>query len=105
MRSVRLSEWFHCGTIRFFFVQGKCPRRRALTYVTLHGTTEGKTAIAIAHQDNSIARLDCIIFLDQGRILEDGSHFEILERNGLYAPYYNRQSGEFIDTETPEAAE
>ena len=66
---------------------------------------EGTTAIAIAHQVNAIARLDCIIFLDQGHILEDRNHFEPLVRNGLYARFWYRNSGGFIDTEKHEAAE
>ena len=52
----------------------------------------------------TIARHDRIIVLDQGRIVEDGRYSELLERNGLYASYWNRPSGAFTDTETPEAA-
>ena len=52
----------------------------------------------------TIARHDRIIVLDPGRIVEDGRYSELLERNGLYASYWNRPSGAFTDTETPEAA-
>jgi ATP-binding cassette subfamily B multidrug efflux pump len=70
---------------------------------TLYGMMEGKTVIAIAHRLSTIAQLDRIIVLDQGRIAEDGTHQELLQQNGLYASFWNRQSGGFIATE--EAAE
>ncbi len=70
---------------------------------TLYGMMEGKTVIAIAHRLSTIAHLDRIIVLDDGRIVEDGSHAELLARNGLYARFWARQSGGFIRTE--EAAE
>ncbi|MEH7828695.1 ABC transporter ATP-binding protein [Gemmobacter denitrificans] len=63
----------------------------------------GKTVLAIAHRLSTIAAMDRIIVLDQGRIAEQGSHAELLARGGLYARYWNRQSGGFIVTE--EAAE
>jgi ATP-binding cassette subfamily B protein len=64
---------------------------------------QGKTVLAIAHRLSTIAAMDRIIVLDQGRIVEDGSHAQLLGRKGLYARYWNRQSGGFIGTE--EAAE
>jgi len=63
----------------------------------------GKTVLAIAHRLSTIAAMDRIIVLDQGRIVEDGSHEALLAKGGLYARYWNRQSGGFIVTE--EAAE
>ena len=63
----------------------------------------GKTVLAIAHRLSTIAELDRIIVLDQGRIVEQGSHEELLAKGGLYARYWDRQSGGFLVTE--EAAE
>ena len=70
---------------------------------TLYGMMKGKTVIAIAHRLSTIAQLDRILVLDEGRIVEDGSHAELLARKGLYAMFWNRQSGGFIGT--VEAAE
>ena len=66
---------------------------------------EGKTVLAIAHRLSTIAAMDRIIVLDEGRIVEQGSHAELLVRNGLYARYWSRQSGGFIGTDKKEAAE
>ena len=63
----------------------------------------GKTVLAIAHRLSTIAELDRIIVLDAGQIVEQGTHGELLARGGLYARYWNRQSGGFLGTE--EAAE
>jgi len=57
---------------------------------------EGKTVIAIAHRLSTIARMDRIIVLDEGRIIEEGTHAELQVANGLYANFWNRQSGGFI---------
>lgn len=64
---------------------------------------KGKTVLAIAHRLSTIAELDRIIVMDAGRIVEQGSHDQLLARGGLYARYWNRQSGGFLGTE--EAAE
>ncbi|SPH23578.1 Putative multidrug export ATP-binding/permease protein [Defluviimonas aquaemixtae] len=77
----------------------------ATIQATLYGVMEGKTVIAIAHRLSTIARMDRIVVLDDGRIAEEGSHVELLARNGLYARFWNRQSGGFIGTEDAEAAE
>jgi len=63
----------------------------------------GKTVLAIAHRLSTIAAMDRIVVLDQGRIVEEGTHTGLLNKNGLYARYWNRQSGGFIGVE--EAAE
>ena len=68
---------------------------------TLYGVMEGKTVIAIAHRLSTIAHMDRIIVLDQGRIVESGSHAELLAQSGLYAAFWNRQSGGFIGTDGP----
>jgi ATP-binding cassette subfamily B protein len=68
---------------------------------------QGKTVIAIAHRLSTIARMDRIIVLDRGRIVEQGTHTSLLARDGLYARYWHRQSGGFLraDEAGPEAAE
>ncbi len=57
---------------------------------------QGKTVIAIAHRLSTIAALDRLIVLDQGRIVEQGSHQELLQQGGLYARLWARQSGGFL---------
>jgi ATP-binding cassette subfamily B multidrug efflux pump len=57
---------------------------------------EGKTVIAIAHRLSTIAAMDRLIVLDKGQIIEDGTHQELLSKNGLYAQLWNRQSGGFL---------
>ena len=64
---------------------------------TLYGMMEGKTVIAIAHRLSTIAHMDRILVMDEGRIVEDGSHSELLAQGGLYAGFWARQSGGFID--------
>ena len=66
---------------------------------TLYGMMEGKTVIAIAHRLSTIAHMDRIIVLDQGRIVEDGPHDALLAQDGLYAEFWNRQSGGFLKPE------
>ncbi len=70
---------------------------------TLYGMMEGKTVIAIAHRLSTIAQMDRIVAMDQGRIIEEGTHAELLAKGGLYAQLWQRQSGGFIGT--VEAAE
>ncbi|WP_127561303.1 ABC transporter ATP-binding protein [Nioella ostreopsis] len=70
---------------------------------TLGEVMEGKTVIAIAHRLSTIAQMDRIIVLDEGRVVEEGSHDALLDAGGLYARYWNRQSGGFIGIQ--EAAE
>jgi ATP-binding cassette subfamily B protein len=66
---------------------------------------EGKTVLAIAHRLSTIAAMDRIIVMDDGQIVEEGSHGQLLARGGLYARYWNRQSGGFIGVDEARAAE
>jgi ATP-binding cassette, subfamily B, multidrug efflux pump len=67
----------------------------------------GKTVIAIAHRLSTIARMDRLVVLDRGRIIEQGTHQELLRADGHYAALWRRQSGGFIDAgaQESEAAE
>jgi len=65
----------------------------------------GKTVIAIAHRLSTIARLDRLIVIDQGKIVEQGTHNELLQRNGLYAALWQHQSGGFLAEDLPEQSE
>ena len=70
----------------------------------LLGLMEGKTVIAIAHRLSTIARMDRLIVLEQGRIIEQGTHDELLRLNGHYALLWKHQSGGFLPHDTPSVA-
>ncbi len=63
---------------------------------------QGKTVVAIAHRLSTISSMDRIVVLDAGQIAEEGSHNELLARGGLYATYWNLQSGGFIGIKAAE---
>jgi ATP-binding cassette, subfamily B, multidrug efflux pump len=71
----------------------------AAIQTSLYELMQGKTVIAIAHRLSTIAAMDRLIVLDQGQIIEQGSHAELLAQNGLYARLWAHQSGGFLGEE------
>jgi ATP-binding cassette subfamily B multidrug efflux pump len=75
----------------------------------LNSLMEGKTVIAVAHRLSTIAAMDRLVVMDKGRIVEEGTHAELLKKKGgIYASLWARQSGGFLipeDIKKPEAAE
>jgi ATP-binding cassette subfamily B protein len=71
----------------------------------LTAVMQGKTVLAIAHRLSTIAAMDRIIVLDQGHIVEQGNHAELLALGGLYAQYWGRQSGGFLGIDMAQVAE
>tara|TARA_B100000768_G_scaffold16256_1_gene14917 strand:- start:1021 stop:2844 length:1824 start_codon:yes stop_codon:yes gene_type:complete len=65
----------------------------------LERVMQGKTVLAIAHRLSTLSKMDRIIVMDQGRIVETGSHQTLLDQGGLYYQYWKRQSGGFIETQ------
>jgi ATP-binding cassette, subfamily B, multidrug efflux pump len=62
----------------------------------LESLMQGKTVIAIAHRLSTIAKMDRLVVMDEGKILEQGTHAQLIALNGLYASLWHRQSGGFI---------
>jgi ATP-binding cassette, subfamily B, multidrug efflux pump len=72
----------------------------------LYTLMEGKTVIAVAHRLSTIAAMDRLVIMDKGRIVEEGTHKELLRKGGLYASLWQRQSGGFlVEDDVEEAAE
>ncbi len=68
----------------------------------LYNLMQGKTVIAIAHRLSTIAAMDRLVVMDQGQIVEQGSHRELLTKGGIYAELWARQSGGFLVKEAAE---
>ncbi len=66
---------------------------------SLENLMQGRTVIAIAHRLSTIAAMDRLVILDRGRIVEQGTHQELLDLGGHYASLWQRQSGGFLDSE------
>jgi ATP-binding cassette, subfamily B, multidrug efflux pump len=64
---------------------------------------QGKTVIAIAHRLSTIARMDRLVVMDAGRIVEQGTHQQLLATGGLYAKLWERQSGGFLAEQLDDA--
>jgi ATP-binding cassette, subfamily B, multidrug efflux pump len=67
----------------------------------LYKLMQGKTVIAIAHRLSTIAAMDRLVVLDKGRVIEEGSHEELVASGGLYAQLWQRQSGGFLLDDGP----
>ncbi len=70
---------------------------------SLFDLMEDKTVIAIAHRLSTIAQLDRLVVMDQGEIVETGSHDELVDAGGIYADLWSRQSGGFLPVQNPSA--
>ncbi len=66
---------------------------------SLDSLMEGKTVIAIAHRLSTIARMDRLVVIDQGLVIETGTHAELIARGGLYARLWQHQTGGFVGVE------
>ena len=66
---------------------------------SLYKLMEGKTVIAIAHRLSTIAAMDRLIVFDKGKIVEQGTHHQLLEKNGVYTKLWGHQSGGFLGFE------
>ena len=69
---------------------------------SLETLMDGKTVLAIAHRLSTVSKMDRIVVLQEGRIREEGTHSDLLAANGVYASFWDRQSGGFL---TADAAE
>jgi ATP-binding cassette subfamily B multidrug efflux pump len=71
----------------------------------LYKLMQGKTVIAIAHRLSTIAAMDRLVVMDKGRVIEEGSHEELIATGGLYAQLWQRQSGGFLLADEPHEPE
>ncbi|MGH7271923.1 MAG: ATP-binding cassette domain-containing protein, partial [Polyangiaceae bacterium] len=62
---------------------------------------QGKTVIAIAHRLSTVARMDRLVVLDRGRIVEQGSHAQLIAQRGIYENLWRHQSGGFLANDLP----
>ncbi len=73
----------------------------AIIQEQLYSLMEGRTVLAIAHRLSTIAVLDRLVIMDEGRIVETGTHQQLLAKDGLYASLWRRQSGGFLGLDPP----
>jgi ATP-binding cassette subfamily B multidrug efflux pump len=71
---------------------------------SLYRLMEGKTVLAIAHRLSTIAAMDRLIVMDHGRVVEEGTHQQLLAAGGIYARLWAHQSGGFLGEEAEDAA-
>jgi len=71
----------------------------AVIQSSLYELMQGKTVIAIAHRLSTIAAMDRLVILDQGALIEEGSHKALLAKGGLYSQLWKHQSGGFLGDE------
>jgi ATP-binding cassette subfamily B protein len=64
---------------------------------------EGRTALVVAHRLSTVAGMDQLVVLDRGRIVEQGTHQELLGSDGTYANLWQHQSGGFLDDSPAQA--
>uniref|UniRef100_UPI0030CC0186 ABC transporter ATP-binding protein n=1 Tax=uncultured Aquabacterium sp. TaxID=158753 RepID=UPI0030CC0186 len=75
----------------------------AAIQASLYKLMEGKTVVAVAHRLSTIAAMDRLIVMDQGRIVEEGDHASLLAQGGLYARLWSHQSGGFLVEDADDA--
>ena len=68
----------------------------AIVQENLAQVMQGRTVLAIAHRLSTLNQMDKILVLDEGKIVESGTHKELIELNGIYARLWERQAGGFI---------
>jgi ATP-binding cassette subfamily B protein len=71
----------------------------ALVQEALENLMAGRTSIVVAHRLSTVASLDRIVVLEEGKIVEDGTHATLSQAGGVYESLWDRQSGAFLETE------
>jgi ABC-type multidrug transport system fused ATPase/permease subunit len=71
----------------------------AAIQVALENLMEGKTVVAVAHRLSTLREMDRVLVLDQGKVIEEGSHDELVAKGGIYAELWSHQSGGYVEVE------